>query len=781
MPPPPQLSPATENLARNPSIQSIAPHLRGMGFSRPMATADLPAPAKGQAVARIALVGTYLPRQCGIATFTADTRSALTAAFPDSAIDVYAMSRPLDARSKDVADHIIEGDVEDFRRVAESINRSAPDVVWLQHEFGIFGGFAGDAVLELVKGIAAPLVVTLHTVLESPDADQRRVMDVLVARASTLVVMTRRAQDTLESVYDADPERIAIIEHGVPDRPFGRSAEFKRSLGFTGPVMLTFGLLSPGKGIELAIEALPEIVARHPDAIYCIAGATHPNLVAYEGEAYREKLVALAESLGVSDHVRWIDSFMDTPELLDLIEAADIYVTPYPGAGQSVSGTLSYAVALGKAVISTPYLHAAELLDDGHGVLVPFGDAGAITAAANGLLDDPDRLARIQKRAYARGREMVWPRFAQKSMELVFSLRADRARVMQGTIPRPALNGVLRMCDDCGILQHATYAVPDRAHGYCVDDNARALMLFARIEMHLGSRERSRLPVFAAFVNDAWNEETGHFRNFMDYGRRWLESEGSEDSNGRSLWALGVTAATSPTTGIRDWAEALFNRALRCADEFSSPRAIAFAMLASDAMLESVPDHRRSRALLERGCDFLLRLLASSRAADWPWFEAVLAYDNCRLPEALIRAGVRLERTEAVSAGIETLEWLMSVQTSELGYFRPAGSESFGHAHRLPAPFDQQPVEAWAAVDACAVAFEATGDRNWIGKARMAYDWFLGRNDRSVAVGDVLGGSCCDGITPIGLNANQGAESVLAFQMATIAIRDLVADTTSKT
>lgn len=758
-----------------PSPPTI-PVLTERAFMPPAVSADRTAPVVEPARARIALIGTYLPRKCGIATFTADTKAAIEAAFPSSDIDIYEIWRPGEQRARGARHHIAEGDGAAFRQAASIINRTSPDAVWLQHEFGIFGGPAGDAVLELVRGVAAPLIVTLHTVLEHPDRDQRRVMDALVARASTLVVMTRRAMETLEDVYGADQGRIAIIEHGVPDRPFGRSAEFKQKLGFSGPVMLTFGLLSPGKGIERAIEALPAIVARHPGLTYCIAGATHPNLVAREGEAYRETLVALAQSLGVSDHIRWIDAFLDTPELLDLIEAADIYVTPYPGAGQSVSGTLSYAVALGKAVISTPYLHAAELLDNGHGVLVPFGDASAIAEAAIGLLDDPERLARLQSRAYARGRDMLWSAFATKSMELVFALRPDRARVVQGALPRPGLNGLLRMCDDCGILQHATYAVPDRRHGYCVDDNARALMLFARIETQLGPRERSRLPVFAAFVNDAWNEERGGFRNFMDYARRWLEDEGSEDSNGRSLWALGVTACASQTAGIRDWAEALFDRSLRCAEGFSSPRAVAFAMLGSDAMLEANPDHRRARLVLEGGGNLLFQLLADARGKHWPWFESVLAYDNARLPEALLRVGLRLDRPNFVAAGLETLDWLMAVQQSECGYFRPVGSESFGKAHQLPTPFDQQPVEAWAAVDACAAGFAASGDRTWIVKARTAYDWFLGLNDRSMAVGDVLGGSCCDGITPLGLNANQGAESVLAFQLATVAIRDLATE-----
>ena len=724
---------------------------------------------------RLALIGGFLPRRCGIATFTADIYASLKVAAPDLAVDVYAMAPAGRATIFDAAvrDAIIEGDAGSFIDAAKQIEASGADIVWLQHEFGLFGGPAGDMVLELVDRVAAPLIVTLHTVLAEPGADQRRVMERLIARASKLVVMSERSRDLLRSVYRADEGQIALIAHGVPDRPFGRAPQFKPQFGFEGKhVALTFGLLSPGKGIEAVIEALPLIIEDHPDFLYCIAGATHPNLLAHEGEAYRERLQALAVSLGVEAHVHWIDAFMETEELLDLLEAADIYVTPYTGAQQSTSGTLAYAMALGKAVISTPYVHAAELLADDHGVLVPFNDSGAIASEIKSLLGDPDRLLTLQKRAYDLSRDMIWPTFAARTHELI-----EASRVMPKAAPIPdrvGVEGFLRICDDTGILQHSIHMVADRAHGYCVDDNARALMLMHRLGDDALDQCGQLTSVFAAFVQHAWNPDRGEFRNFMGFGRNWLEDVGSEDSCGRTLWALGATALEARDPGLRQWARELFERTSTSALAFNSPRAIAFAMLGADYVLAADEKQPLAQQILLQGADRLVALYGAVQRTDWQWFEPVLAYDNGRLPEAMLRAGVRLDRADVIACGIETARWINDIQISPKGHYRPVGSDSFGHAYQLPRPFDQQPLEVWAAIDAASAAYDVTGDDIWLAHARRAYDWFAGCNDRGVIVGDPLSGTSKDGINPRGLNLNEGAESVLAYQHATHAIREFI-------
>jgi glycosyltransferase involved in cell wall biosynthesis len=727
---------------------------------------------KASVKTRLALIGGFTPRRCGIATFTTDIYDCLRSASSDMIVDVYATAAAAERSIFDAAvcQVIVDDEVASYRGAAAQINQSGADIVWLQHEFGLFGGAAGDMVFELIDHIAAPLIVTMHTVIADPDANQMRVMKRLVARASKLMVMSEQGRILLQYVYGADASQILVIPHGVPDRPFGRSVQFKTEFGFEGRrVLMTFGLLSPGKGIETAIAALPAIIAEHPNVLYCIVGATHPNLLVREGEAYREKLHALADALGVAEHIHWIDAFVETPELLNLLEAADIYVTPYPGAAQSTSGTLSYAVALGKAVVSTPYVHAVELLADDHGVLVPFNDSSRIASEIGALLDNPVRLLSLQQRAYCRGRDMIWPQFAKRCLKMIEDTKVSSPPIADNF--SVGFTGLLRICDDTGILQHSIHSVPHRAHGYCVDDNARALMLMNRLGDE-AEPHRSRMAVrFAAFVESAWNDATGEYRNFMDYRRNWLEEVGSQDSCGRTLWALGATAYEGNVSGIRGWAHGLFEQTARSALGFESPRATAFAMLGADYLLRVDPEDALAHEILNKGATSLLRLYTNACRDDWVWFEPVLAYDNCRLPEAMIRAGMRLDRQDYLNCGLSTMQWILEQQTAPAGHFRPVGSESFVRHHDAPMPFDQQPVEIWATVDGATAAFDATGDAIWLVNAQRAYDWFSGRNDRGVVVADPVSGTCHDGINPRGLNLNEGAESVLAYQLATCAMR----------
>ncbi|WP_246611015.1 glycosyltransferase family 4 protein [Aquisediminimonas profunda] len=750
-------------------------------FEGGAATLKEPLASREGELPRIALIGGFSPRRCGIATFTTDTYASIKAAFPTAVIDVYAMA-PLTndiGFGAPVCGTIVENDPASFIAAATEIETSCADVIWLQHEFGLFGGRAGDKILELLDRVAAPLIVTLHTVMPDPDPDQLRVMLRIVAQASKLVVMSDRAALLLGSVFGADTNQIVLIPHGVPDRPFGRAEHFKRKFGLEGrQVLMTFGLLSPGKGIEVAVAALPEIAARHPNVIYCIVGATHPNLLATEGEAYRQRLQSLASELGVESHIQWVDEFLEADTLLNWIEAADIYLTPYLGANQATSGTLSYALALGKAIVSTPYAHAVELLADDHGVLVEFNNSPALAAAIDALLDNPDLLKALQVRAYNKGRDMIWPSFAARCLEVIDAVRVDSLDDASGVhIAAQALDGLLRICDDTGIIQHSIFSVPDRANGYCVDDNARALMLMNRMDCKETAQRERLTSIFAAFIESAWNEESGEFRNFMGYRRNWLEAAGSEDSCGRTLWALGATTLEGRNPQLRRWARKLYDRSSPSACNFQSLRALAFAMLGTDYVLASDQDVDGARNMLAKSGTFIHSRLLETRRKDWPWFESVLAYDNCRLPEAMLRAGLRLERPEFIQCGLETLGWIMSLQTSPSGCFRPIGSDSFGNEYALPRPFDQQPVEAWAAIDGARAAFDATHDPVWLDHAKRAYAWFSGANDRGVAVADLLTGSCNDGINPRGLNFNEGAESVLAFHLASCSIKDFEAKT----
>lgn len=737
---------------------------------------------------RVILIGSFPPRRCGIATFTCDVHEALTTAAPDLDCQVVAMTDEGQSYDygREVMFQVRQNSAADYLEAARRINEAGPDAVCVQHEFGLFGGPAGEYLMMMLDAVRAPVTTTLHTVLTHPDADQRRVFERLIKRSSKIIVMAERGRAILSDVWNVRDSKIVVVPHGAPDRPLLDTAAPKARLGLDGhEVLLTFGLLSPGKGLESVIRALPAIVSARPTALYVILGATHPHLIAREGEAYREGLADLARELGVGDHVRFHNQYVDTPLLLDWLSAADLYVTPYLNEAQITSGTLSYAVALGKAVISTPYWHAQELLADDRGVLTPFNDPDALATAAIALLGDPDRMTALRQRAWEAGQETLWSRLAERYLETFAQVRDSRAPARAASaeprsfapaaLPRPALGGVRRMTDGVGMLQHSVHDVPDRNHGYCVDDNARALLLMHRMRgVGVHTAETQTLAeTYAAFVQHAWNDGAGRFRNFMGYDRSWLEDVGSDDSVARAWWSVAVTASEAGSPALRRWARELSVRITQHLDSFTAIRTYAFLVLGLASLVRAEPGLHRERDLLERLAGGLAGVLGGNEAGDWCWFEDGLTYDNARLPEALLRAGQVLDDAALTAAGLRSLEWLCGMQTGVDGVFRAVGTDNFGRPFTVEAPFDQQPLEAAATVDACAAAFAASGDTRWLAEARRAFDWFLGRNDLGVALGDPVTGDCYDGLTPTGPNLNRGAESVLSFQLATCAMLNL--------
>ena len=730
-------------------------------------------------IQRIALIGNSPPRLCGIATFTRDVYQALHTAFPEIALDLYAMTDPGGAYAygPEVTCAIAQEDLNDYRVAAQRINDSHADVVLVQHEYGIFGGPAGALLLRLLDRVDAPVVVTLHTVLEQPNADQRAVIEALARRASKLIVMAEKGRELLVRVHGISWNQIAVIPHGAPDRPFIRPESVHERFGFGGRrVLLTFGLLSPNKGIETMIRAMPAIIAAHPESLYVVLGATHPHLVAREGEAYRDSLKALAEELGVAHAVRFIDGFLDQEALLDYLQAADIYVTPYLNETQITSGTLSYAIALGKPVVSTPYWHAAELLAGDLGVLVPFGDSRCFAEQIITLLDEPARMAEMADRAYRIGRTMLWSELAEAYVAVCEEalrkrpVRIHRPRPAERAAVAPRLDAIERMTDATGMIQHSNYAVPDRNHGYCVDDNCRALMLMHRFGGEDEVQADRLATVYGAFVQHAWNGELGRFRNFMGFDRQWLESEGSEDSFGRSLWAIGATAAEARNPNMRRWALNLFDQVAPHALSLTSLRTWAFALLGADAVLRQHRDHPIAWQLVREFGGRLLAELRREQRESWTWFEPVLAYDNARLPEALLRAGDLIGDNDMIEQGLAALDWLDRHQTNDDGQFRAVGTDSFGRAYADPLPFDQQPLEACATVDAMLFAYRLTDDSRWLDAAWRAHGWYLGENDLGLPIATVADGGCYDGLMSDRVNLNQGAESILAFQFVCTAM-----------
>src|SRR5512146_1059559 len=744
---------------------------------------------------RIAVIGNYLPRQCGIATFTTDFCTAIGAEYGSAQLLAVPVNDPGAHYSYPprVRFELTEGDPSSYEDAADFLNFSNVDLISLQHEYGIFGGPAGSHILRLLRCLKMPVVTTLHTVLRAPDPDQRAVMGEITALSDRLIVMSERSSEFLQEVFSVAREKIDLIPHGVPDLPFGDPNFYKDSSGTEGKVvLLTFGLLSPNKGVETVIEALPRILAQHRNVVYVIAGATHPHIKRREGDRYRLQLQALARKLGVERSVVFHNRFVSPEEMAQFVGSADIYITPYRHEAQAVSGTLAYAVGAGKAVISTPYWHASELLDEDRGVLVPFDDSSAIATAAIDLLENEATRHAMRKKAYLYARDTVWNKVAQSYMSAFVHARSDRMRTPRiafsdlnaertlDRLPPLKLDHLYRMTDHTGLLQHAVFSVPNYREGYTTDDNARALIvavLMEQLGMTAESESAKLASRYLAFLWHAFNSATGRFRNFLSYERQWHEAEGSEDSHGRALWALGTVLGRSKSPGLRGTAGRLFESALPAIRTFSSPRAWAFAALGLQEYLDCFPGDRAALQTRDEMAHRLLDIYASNHSPEWSWFEDVLAYSNSRLPQALLACASRTSDKAMLMAGLESLDWSLRMQRCETkGHFVPIGSQGFYRKGGEKARFDQQPIEAGGAVSACLQAFRATGDDRWMKEAWSAFNWFLGDNDLQIVLYDSSTGGCRDGLHPDRANENQGAESTLSFLMALLEMR-LLEDT----
>jgi glycosyltransferase involved in cell wall biosynthesis len=745
---------------------------------------------------RMAFIGNYLPRQCGIATFTTDLCTAIASEYGSARLFAIPVNDP--ESSYQYPDRVrIEIEQEDeasYERAAEFLNFNGNDLVCLQHEYGIFGGPAGSHILSLLRRLKMPLVTTLHTVLREPDLNQQTVLEEIAHRSDRLIVMSELASTLLQRVYGVSPEKIDLIPHGVPDFPFTDPNYFKDLFSTQGKsVLLTFGLLSPNKGIENVIRALPAILAKHNNVTYIVSGATHPHIRRREGERYREELQQLAVELGVSSYVIFNNRFVSAEELVEHVGAADIYITPYRQEAQIVSGTLAIAMGAGKAIISTPYWHAQELLADGRGILVPFDDPASIAKETNRLLDNDAERHTMRKRAYLYSRGTTWQRTAQAYMASF-----QRARTERILRPRPSLTDILaarstdelpavdlahlkHMTDDTGILQHAVFSVPNCEEGYTTDDNARALIVTVLLQESgiFGSKLPANLSRrYLAFLELAFNSKVERFRNFLGYDRRWQESAGSEDSHGRALWALGTVLGCSADPGLRGASGRLFESALPATLTFTSPRSWSFSVLGMQRYLDWFPGDRIIQGARNLLANRLLDLYERTHSQDWQWFENSLAYSNARLSQALILAGWNGRNRRMIDVGCESLKWLLAEQHRDNDHvFVPIGSRGFFAKGQDKARFDQQPVEACATVAACVQAYRATGESLWREEAWSAFRWFLGENDLQVPLYDAATGGCRDGLHPDRVNENQGAESTLSFLMALLDMQTIETST----
>jgi len=748
-----------------------------------------------EGIGSVAVIGNYVPRRCGIATFTTDLVEALSAEAPDIHCWTVAMNDKPEgyAYPEKVRFEINQNRLDDYSTASEFLNISQIDIVCVQHEYGIFGGPAGSHLLKLLGELRMPVVTTLHTVLKDPAPDYHEVMCALADLSDRLIVMSRKAVSFLKEIYGVPDEKIVFVHHGIPDTPFMDPNYYKDQFGVEGrKVLLTFGLLSPNKGVETMLQALPAVIRKHPDVVYIILGATHPHILKSQGEEYRISLQQLVHKLDIGDHVIFQNRFVDLKELCEFLGTADVYVTPYLEEAQITSGTLAYAMGTGKAVISTPYWYATEMLDEGRGRIVPFKNPDAMADQIIDLLDNDTARHAIRKKAYTFSREAIWKEVARKYLEVFSATRLERSlhprprhtyvenikSITNFQLPDLKLDHLKTLTDDTGILQHATHTIPDRTHGYCTDDNARALMVAAMGCKYLltdGKFFDSLSNQYLSFLLYAFNEETGRFRNFMSYSRQWMEDVGAEDAHGRALWGLGKAVAFLDDPGQLAMATTLFNWALRATEDFISPRAIAFTLVGIHAYLHKFSGDSEVRRIRELLANRIFKQFKNNAKKDWFWLESALNYANGKLPHALLLSGQWMQRSDMVDMGIKSLKWLLTLQTED-GHFVPIGNNGWYEKGGSRARFDQQPIEANAMIETCVEAFNITRDKSWIDGAVMCFNWFLGHNDLNMPLYDPKTGGCRDGLMADGINQNEGAESTLAWLLSLMTLQKLYAD-----
>jgi len=733
-------------------------------------------------VMKVALIGTYKPRQCGIGSFSKDLFDAVTAS---NVIDakgsfVVAITDPGSTYEypPEVQCIINQDDHDTYLEAAEFINRSGVDACVVQHEYGIFGGQNGVYILSLLHSLEVPVISTFHTVLKKPSYNELFILKEIAKIAQRVVVMADKAVELLQQIYEVPLEKIDMIPHGVPDIRYERM-EVRNELGLADrKVLLTFGFIGRNKGIETVLSALPEVAEKHPDVLYIILGKTHPNVIKHSGEEYRLFLHRMVKKLGLQDNVMFLNRYASQQELFKYLSASDIYLTPYLNEVQITSGTLSYAVGVGAPVISTPYWHAAELLAGGRGMLFGFNDSRQLSGMLLDLFNHPEKLGVMRAEAKQYGEAVTWPKIGERYASLLQQV-VERASLNpvkpdpafdRSILPPLKLDHLERLTDSTGIFQHATYGIPNYHEGYCLDDNARALLMtlmaYRRTKNEIALRY---IPTYLAYIHYAQNDD-GTFRNFMSFNRNFLDKVGSEDAFGRAIWAIGYAMAHAPKDAYFQVARSVFFKAVPQFERLQSIRAIANTIFGLYHYLKSNPSDDGMMELTRKLAVRLHREYQAYRRADWHWFESLLAYDNALLPLAMLRAGELLNDETFLQVGFESMAFLEK-HTMRKGHLSLVGNEGWFKQDGLPARFDQQPVDAMATVLLFLQAYNLTGDPYYLQLVYTAFMWFLGENDLRLSLYDFETGGCCDGLEKDGVNRNQGAESTLAYLIAYLAVQ----------
>ncbi|MEI6090127.1 MAG: glycosyltransferase family 4 protein [bacterium] len=725
---------------------------------------------------KLAHIGTYPPRECGIGTFTQNLLTA-TNSTSDSKNDfiegfVIALSdNDLTYDYPKEVKFIIRQDHQrDYLEAVKFINLSGADACMLEHEFGIFGGQNGIYILPLLHRLKIPLIVTLHTIVKEPTYNEKAVLQEICKMASKVVVMSRKAIKFLTSIYNVDKDKIEFIEHGVPDIQYDQVQSKKEFKLENKKLLLTFGILSRNKGIETVINALPKVIEKYPDVLYIVLGKTHPNVIRHSGEEYRNYLQRLVKSLNLSDNVIFLNEFASQKELFKYLSASDIYITPYTNEAQITSGTLSYAVGVGAAVISTPYWHASELLADGRGKLFNFNDSVELSSIFLDLLDNPEKLQSLRKKAYDYGRTITWPKSGGKYVDLIKKVLTDEPQILVKKetvidpllLPEFSLAHIKRLTDDTGIIQHAKFGIPNLKEGYCLDDNARALLMVLMAYQQKKDPQALELaPIYLSYIHYMQNEN-GTFRNFLSFSRQFLDEIGSEDSFGRTIWALGYLLGNAPNDAYNQTGKFIFFDAAQYFEKLQSIRGIANTMVGISYYLRKNPNDESMIGVLRNLTNKLISKYEENSSPDWQWFENTLTYDNGMLPLALLHAAEILNDEKICEVALQTMNFLTSVTLFD-GCLSIVGNEEWYVRGSKRSMFAQQPIDALAMVLMFHQAFYLTKNKDYINKLFTCFMWFMGENDLRMSLFDFETKGCCDGFERTGINRNQGAESSLVY------------------
>ncbi|HAF27822.1 MAG TPA: glycosyl transferase [Bacteroidales bacterium] len=732
---------------------------------------------------KLAFIGTYPPRECGIGTFTNNLFKSMadkTKSGSRENVNFVVALNDNDLSYKypeEVKLTIRQEHQGDYLKAAKFINLSGADVCILEHEFGIFGGQSGVYILPLLHRIEVPLIVTLHTIVKTPSYNEKAVLQQICKMADKIVVMSHKAIEFLIKVYAVPEEKIVFIEHGVPDIQFSPEKSKKEFKLENKKVILTFGFVGRNKGIETVINALPKLVKKHPNVIYIVLGKTHPNVLRHSGEEYRIFLLRLVKSLKLEEHVIFLNEFIDEQYLFKYLYACDIYITPYLNEAQITSGTLSYAVGVGAAVISTPYWHASELLAEGRGKLFDFGDSENLSLILTALLDNPKELNELKRKAYDYGRKITWPKTGEKYVDVAKNiLKTGHQQINKKDtvldfliLPPFSLTHINRLTDDTGIIQHAKFGIPNLKEGYCLDDNARALLMVLMAYRQIKDKRALELsPVYLSYIHYLQNPD-GTFRNFLSFSRQFLDEVGSEDSFGRTIWALGYLLGNAPNDAYYQTGKLLFFNAAPNFEKLKSIRSIANTMIGISYYLKTNPSDDSMTERLRNMANTLVDHYHNTETSDWKWFESLLAYDNGILPLALLHSAKILNDAKITKVAIDSMDFLTK-HTLKDNYLSIIGNEEWYYKEGKRSIFAQQPVDAMAMVLMYHQAFHLTRDKEYINKLYTSFLWFLGENDLRMSLYDFETKGCCDGFERYGVNRNQGAESSLAYLISHLTV-----------